>query len=274
VIESKRLRSSVCAALAGALAVLFLSAPTFAQAGPDLETLAREIEILKQGQAAILQQLQELRGLLVGRQPPAGPAATPPSVILGVADARFKGAKDAPVTVIEYFDYQCPFCARHVRQTLPQIDRDFIATGKAKYVLRDFPIESLHPQAFKGHEASRCAAEQGKLWEMHERLIANQRAMAPDNLFEHADALGLNAAQFRQCLEAGKHAAAVRADMAEAGRLGISGTPTFLIARTVDEGARAQVVGLIRGAQPYERFKEAIETVLRDIAKAAGARQR
>jgi protein-disulfide isomerase len=98
-------------------------------------------------------------------------------VVLNLKGDPFKGEKNAKVTLVEFSDYQCPFCARHVRATLPPLESEYIATGKIKYVFRNFPIASIHPLAFKAHEAANCSGEQDKYWEMHDRLFANSKAL-------------------------------------------------------------------------------------------------
>jgi len=148
------------------------------------------------------------------------------------------------------------------RETLPQIEREYISTGKVKYVFRDFPIETIHPQAFKGHEAARCAGDQGKLWEMHSRLFTHQRAMSPDDLSDHAQALDLDATSFQVCLDSSKHAPGIRTSLADGQKAGVSGTPTFFLGYTEPSDPNIKIVRMLRGAQSYANFKEAIESLL------------
>ena len=130
-----------------------------------------------------------------------------------------------------------------------------------KYVLRDLPLESIHPFAFKAAEATHCAGDKGKYWEMHDRLFGNQRELARKDLSKHAEALGLDVAAFDQCLDSGKHAGRIRKDMAEAQRLQTTGTPTFFLGLTDANGT--QVKGTkMSGAQPYDAFKAAIDRLL------------
>lgn len=145
---------------------------------------------------------------------------------------------------------------------MPQIDNDYIKTGKIKYVFRDLPLESIHKNAFKAAEAASCASEQGKFWEMHDRLFANQATLAPTNLPSHAEAIGLDMAKFQQCLDSGKYAAEIRKSMAEAGDAGIAGTPTFLLGFTEPNSSKVKVLKVLRGAQPYTAFKDAIDAAL------------
>ncbi len=120
--------------------------------------------------------------------------------------------------------YECPFCARHARRTLPQIERDHVATGKVTYVLRDFPLTSIHKQAFEAAEAANCAGVQGKYWEMHDRLFAHQKALDVRNLEVHALSVGLGLGAFNRCLKSGITAKEIRDDMAEERQAGVRGS--------------------------------------------------
>ncbi len=141
------------------------------------------------------------------------------------------------------------------------MDRDYIQTGKLKYVLRDLPLEAIHPFAMKAAEATHCAGEQGKYWEMHDRLFANQREIARQDLSKHAQALGLDVPVFDQCMDAGKYEARIRKDLAEAQRLQATGTPTFFLGLTDPNSSQIKATRL-RGAQPYEAFKFAFDGLL------------
>jgi protein-disulfide isomerase len=141
------------------------------------------------------------------------------------------------------------------------MDREYIQTGKVKYVIRDLPLESIHPLAMKAAEATHCAGDQGKYWEMHDRLFANQREIARPDLSKHAQALALDVAAFDQCLDNGKSAARIRKDMAQAQSLQVNGTPTFFLG--VTDPNSSQVKGVrMSGAQPYQAFKAAIDRLL------------
>ena len=128
-------------------------------------------------------------------------------------------------------------------------------------MLRDLPLEPIHPFALKAAEATHCAGDQGKYWEMHDRLFANQRELARPDLSKHAQAIGLNVGTFDQCLDSGKSVARVRKDLAEAEKLQANGTPTFFVGLT--DGNSSQIKGTrIVGAVPYQTFKEAIDRLL------------
>lgn len=145
---------------------------------------------------------------------------------------------------------------------MPQIESEYIKTGKVKYVVLDFPLESIHKNAFKAAEAARCAWDQGKFWEMHDRLFANQQALAPDNLPQHAQALGLDVSRFQQCLDSGQYAARIRKDLADGQNAGVTGTPGFFLGVTEPNSPTVKVLRVLKGAQPYANFKEAIDSLL------------
>ena len=230
----------------------------------DLRELQKQIEALAAGQAAMKRQLDELATLIRGRigaAPAAAPAA-PADLTLAITGAPVKGSATAKVTLIEFSDYQCPFCGRHVRDTYGQIDRDYVKTGKVRYAFRNLPLESIHPQAFKAHEAALCAGDQGKYWEMHDQLFANQTALDSASLAGYARTAAVDEARFKACLTGGTHASRIRDDLSEATRLGARGTPTFFIGLTVPGDPNVKVVRILRGAQPYAAFREAIDSVL------------
>ena len=159
-----------------------------------------------------------------------------------------RGNKAAPVTIVEFSDFQCPFCKRAtpiVKQVLEHYP------GKVKWVFRDFPIASLHPDAPKAAEAARCAAEQGKFWEYHDVLFEKAPQLSIEELKRYAKDLKLDSAAFAKCLDSGKQAAAVKADIEQGDRLGITGTPTFFI------NGRQLV-----GAEPLATFEKIIDTEL------------
>ena len=177
------------------------------------EDLRGEIDALKEDQESLREELVEIRKLLQKGQPaPARQAVNVSGMSFDIGENPVKGSENATVVLLEFTDYQCPYCNRHTLQTHPLIEREYIDTGKIRYVSLDMPIASLHPLAFKAAEASHCAEDQGKFWQMRERLFANQKALVPWNA--HADALGLDVALFDACLNSGKHGDAVRRDMA------------------------------------------------------------
>ncbi len=173
-----------------------------------------------------------------------------PAKLSASAEDPLKGEPGAPVTIVEFSDFQCPYCARFAQQTLPQLLERYVATGKARFVYRDFPLD-FHPVAQKAAEAAECADEQGKFWEYHDLIFARQASLSLENLKSWAVELGLDAGAFNTCLDSGAMAGEVGED-AQAGRAaGVTGTPAFLV--------NGQ---LITGARPVEAFAAAIEQEL------------
>jgi protein-disulfide isomerase len=138
-----------------------------------------------------------------------------------------------------------------------------------KYVFMDFPLESIHKFAFKAAEAARCAGEQGKFWEMHDRLFANQKEL--EVLKPHAEAVGLDVPKFEGCLTAGKYAEAIRKDAAEGQKAGVTGTPLFFLAYTDPKSSKVKTVARLSGAQAYDAFKAQIDKLLAEPPPKAGA---
>ena len=187
-----------------------------------------------------------------------GPAADkyPP---LEFASMTALGAKTAPVVIMEFSDFHCPFCRRHATTVLPRLKRDYVETGKVLYVFRHFPLDT-HPDAPAAGAAAACAGRQGKFWEMHDRLFATpSRAMAAE-IGNAAQAAALDLAQFRACVDQ-DGPREVRADTALGQELGISGTPAFILG-TNNSGTSMSPVTSISGADTYEAFARAIGALL------------
>lgn len=185
---------------------------------------------------------------------PAGP------VRARVAEGPSLGRVDAPVTIVEFSDYQCPFCQRFFTTTFPILKKEYIESGKVRYVFRDYPLAQLHPNARRAAEAAHCAGEQGKYWEMHDLLFQNQQSLAPPELGEHARSLGLNGEAFRRCLASGRNTPRVDRGVADGAAAGVQGTPGFVIGLT-KPGDTVEGTPL-RGALPLETFRQIIEQLL------------
>jgi len=179
-------------------------------------------------------------------------AATPP------AQFNVIGRDDAPVTIIEFTDLQCPYCARYASQTFPRLKREYVDTGKLRYTSRDLPLP-FHSFALPAAVASRCAGEQGQFWEFREALFAAQGTLGTEPYGRIAGQLGLDVAQLEACRSKGEQESSVRADLAMASQHGIRSTPTFVIGRVVDGEFQGEVVS---GAQPYEFFKAKLDALL------------
>ena len=255
--------------LAAALSVGLLQPVAVPAQGPDLTGLQTQVEKLNAGQDALRKelqamqrQLQEIRTLLQARpaQPAAAAAQPPLPAELMTEGAPFKGSPNAPLTIVEFSDFQCPFCGRHWQQTYGQLDKEYISTGKVRYVFRHFPLEGIHPQAFKAGEAAECAAAQGKFWEMHDRLFVNQQALMPADLVTHAQAIGLDGTRFATCF-AGQMAGRVRADLAMGTQAGVGSTPSFFVGVSM-LGGKIKVLRKLNGALPFATFKSTIDGLL------------
>src|SRR3989454_2777070 len=196
----RAMRGLLLVVLLALLALALPGQPALPQSD-DLKALRQEIDALKEEQGALRKELQELVNSLRERGGPTTRDVR--DLTISVGHSPSQGSDTAVLTLVEFSDYQCPFCGRYARETSPQIRRDYIVTGKLKYVFRNFPIESIHPNAFKAAEAAHCAGERGKYWEMHDRLFANQGALASAQLLLHAQALGLDPQPFSQCLDGG-----------------------------------------------------------------------
>jgi len=214
---------------------------------------------VREQQRQILAKLNELEQKL-DRASTRQPAAARPSgpdparaYNLPVGNSPSKGSAEAPITIVEFSDYQCPFCAR----SEPLIGQALAAyPTQARFVYKHFPLVSIHPQAMPAALAAVAAGRQGKFWEMHEMLFANQRALAPEQIKEYARKLGLDLPKFEADLASDEVKAAVQEDMALAQRAGVRGTPTIF------------VNGRLLQARSLEGFKEIIEPILKTPSPA------
>ena len=201
---------------------------------------------------AILNELHQIRTLLEKQQQTAPPPAADPAKL---SSAGFSmGKADAPLTLVEFADYQCPYCRQFHSTVYDQLKKNYIDTGKVRFVSRDLPLD-FHSNAFAAAHASRCAADQNKFWEMRDTLISHADKLDDQAIAGYAETLGLNMEHFRSCVATGKYTASIRADMAEANAAGIQGTPAFVLGKT--SAAGIQGVKLM-GAQPYEAFEKAV----------------
>ena len=173
------------------------------------------------------------------------------------------GKLNAPVTIIEFSDFQCPFCAKFHLETLPLIMNEYINEGQVKLVFRDFPIQSIHPNALPASLAAECANEQGKFKEMHDKLFENQKEWSNQSLdnvmivfTQYSLDIGLEEEKFDTCLKNGKYVEEIQKDLNDGRAYGISGTPGFFVGN--------DQIGFIEleGAQPFENFKKVIDSQL------------
>src|SRR3989338_4770313 len=179
-------------------------------------------------------------------------ASTPAYVPATEDSDNFIGAENAPVVMVEYSDFQCPFCGKFYKETEPQIISEYVDTGKVKFVYKHLPLAQIHAYSQKAAEASECAADQGKFWEYHDKLFANQNALFPASLKKYASDAGIDRAKFDACLDSGAMASRVSYDAEEAIQKGARSTPNFFV-----NGVK------IEGARPFASFRDAIEAELK-----------
>ncbi len=179
------------------------------------------------------------------------PGDSPPSTVTpSVDDDAVLGDKKAKITIIEFSDYQCPYCLRHFSQTYPQLKSQYIDTGKVKLVFRDFPL-NFHQNAIPAAIAAECVREKGgdeAYWKMHDKLFENQQALSKDNLKAYAKELGYD---IGTCLDSEKYKNEVLKDLSDGQKAGVTGTPAFFV-----DGVK------IVGAVPFDQFKQVIDAKL------------
>ena len=182
---------------------------------------------------------------------------------ISLDDDPIRGNPDAPITIVEFSDYQCPFCARFYAQTLPLLLEEYIDEGKVNLVYRDFPVQRIHPNALAAAAAAECADDQGKYWEYHDTLFEKQNAWAKldsnsaiSTFSQFATEIELEQQQFDNCLKSGKYLEEVQADFSDGKNYQVTGTPGFFIGN--------EDIGFVKiiGAKPYDAFKKVIDAQL------------
>jgi protein-disulfide isomerase len=187
---------------------------------------------------------------LAPAQSPALPGPSPTRVLVEVSsDDPALGPEDAPIVIVEFADFQCSYCARFAQETQGQILD--VYGDQVRFVFRNFPLVSIHPQAQKAAEAARCAHDQGKFWEYHDLLFENQQELDAGSLKDYAGRLDLDVVAFDNCLDTNAHSTSVQHELTEGQSYGITGTPSFLI------NGR-----LLVGAKPFANFQAIIEDEL------------
>lgn len=171
------------------------------------------------------------------------------------------GVRSARLGIVEYSDFTCPSSARFARDTLPELRRSHIDTGKVLFAFRHLPLQKIHPTAIRAAEAVECAGAQGHFWEMHDRIFENPADLLAETLTLRLGKPGFNAARFEACVNGGWARARIRRDAAEAARLGVTATPTFLVG-TVEKGKAVKVTGQISGAAPHSTFARLLDELI------------
>lgn len=207
-------------------------------------------------------------GAAVAPTPAPSPSQQPSGGTVSLADtskdfAGKLGSDEAPIVIVEYSDFQCPFCRSWFNDAKSQLDKEYIETGKVQLIYKDFPL-SFHPMAQTYAEAARCAGDQGKFWEFHDKIFEEQSKFGQgtvsnitiDDVKQWALDFGLNTTEFNSCLDTGKYSATVQSNFSDGSTAGVGGTPSFVI------GKRGGTGQLLVGAQPYANFKTAIDALL------------
>jgi protein-disulfide isomerase len=169
------------------------------------------------------------------------------------------GSKTAPLTIVEYTDYQCPFCQRFHTTAFNDLKKAYIDTGKVRFFSKDMPLD-FHSNAMRAAMAARCAGEQGKFWELRDTMGANPNSLDIEHIVGFAADLKLNTAALRACIDSGKYKEPVQNDVLEAMRIGANGTPTFIVGKSVANGVDGE---LLVGAMPFQMF----DLKLKELAK-------
>jgi protein-disulfide isomerase len=181
-------------------------------------------------------------------------------LLLASLGTTVKGHDTAKLAVIEFSDFQCPYCARYATGTHARIEQDYVDTGRVLYAFRNMPLDRIHPQAQKAAEAAECAGRQGRFWDMYDRLFANQSLLGLADLRQHAKGIGLDQRRFAACLD-GDTAAKATGDRTEAARLAITSTPTFLIGE-LTANREMRVLRRVKGAYPPDVFAAIFDELL------------
>ena len=210
-------------------------------------------------EARVLSPVEARAGAAGGAAATRRPEPALPKEAISLSGMRLLGSEAARVVLIEYGDYQCPYCGRFARETQPTIEEKFVRTGKVRLAYLHLPLQN-HPLAQKAAEAAECAGAQGKFWEMHGRLFGEPRRLTSTDLVAHAQALGLDRSAFDGCL-AGRMADKVQADASLASQHGVSATPTFFVGAVRSNGS-VHVVQRLSGAQPVAAFEAALTKVV------------
>jgi protein-disulfide isomerase len=258
-------RSSIL--LAVALLVVF-GVPTHADdAQPSIQ---EQLNDLKRGQERILQELEGLRTTL--EQGAAGartevPARPPGPVALNVHGEPFKGSSNAPVAIVEYSDFDCGHCAKFATQIFPQLDAKYVATGKVKLYFRDFP-ERGNAESFLKAQVARCAGEQGKFWVIHDYFFTAKPVLTGSDLSREAELIGLDLPALKQCLSQPKYALMIQRSATGAEKMGIEGTPTFVVGTLTDNGDIVRVKQVLLGAEKLAEFEKVLDELLAPSSEA------
>lgn len=245
-----------------------LGADQAATAAARVPSVQEQLDQLREGQQQLMQEVQELKAMLAERESPrrrgSFPVKPPPpeTIRLNVYEELFRGSTNARVAIVEYSDFDCSHCAKFATEIYPQLERDYLKSGRIRYYFHDLPAPKSPESQLKARVA-RCASEQGKFWEMHDELYAAQsRLPAEQEPSVLAKALHLDLEKFNLCISSTRYVEVLERVTAEAALMGIPGTPAFLIGTVSEDGNFFQNFKLQLGAEKYEDLKAPLEAVL------------
>jgi protein-disulfide isomerase len=209
----------------------------------------------------ILRQIRDLLAERTSGKAALGPAARQNTVVVSLPaeGTQVMGSVDAPLVMVEFSDYQCPFCSEFHTDTFGRIKERYIDSGEMRYDIHDYPL-TIHANAWQAALAARCASEQGKFWNMRDRLIADPAHLSVGELMGYAHDAGIDSTAFKECVDSRKYADAIARDIDEARKLGITATPAFIIGRSSLGHPTGQ---LILGAAPFEVFDQIAAKLLK-----------
>jgi protein-disulfide isomerase len=241
---------------------LFGALPLAAQVAPVAQVANDQTGLTRQQGDEILKELRQIRQLLEKQQAkPGQPQEEAPTraKITDLSGVSMLGSKAAPITIVEYTDYQCPFCQRFHVTAFSELKKAYIDTGKVRFFSKDMPLD-FHPNAMRAAMAARCAGEQGKFWELRDTMGANPNSLDLEHIVGFAADLKMDTNALRACIDSGKYKERVQNDVLEAMKIGANGTPTFVIGKSVGEGVDGE---LVVGALPFQMF----DLKLKDLSK-------
>lgn len=233
----------------------------------SVTAMAQTQQITKEQGDIIIEELRQIRQLLQRQQQPPAQVDSPTNqpdtkVRFNITKSKWIGKDEAPLTMVLFMDYQCPFCVSFETQTMPELNKQYISTGKLRFMVQDMPLD-IHPNAFKAAEGTHCAEEQGKYWEFRERLIANPQLIDRAALPFHAQQIGLNVDKFTACLTSNRYAEMIKASYANATSQKVTATPSMVIGKQTNN----TVDGImIVGSLPFETLDLKLKNLLKEVS--------
>jgi len=249
-----------------AFSCFLVTGPVLADTSDEIKALKVDIQNLQKAMVQVTKEMDEIKSLLKESPRAASKSGKTASASTDtqLGDVHYMGEYDAPVTLIEFSDYQCPYCRRHATTVMPTLIIKYVDTGKLRFVIREFPNEMLHRRALSASKAALCAGDQGQYWEMHDSLFADQAANTDEDFKQQAASLGLDVSAFSECMSSDKFMGQIQADFSEAQKLGVIDTPSFVVGLTDTRNpSTVHLTRFIHGAQSIESFSAAIDELIK-----------